>query len=197
MLFEHGLSLQPVLEYFKIRKDVFFMKKTIITFVLLAMVALVPAVSFAAENLSDEKVKYLENVSWGESYHDFSLKYSVKPLLETCEIMLDEKVSMYGREMKPEAVACFNNDRLFMVGYYFSNELTDEEYDKVSEAVTKEYGEKVAKNIFEVIGEAEGWANGDKLIMLTKDAIWCLNTSIIDSDKLISLKQMEVLAVRR
>lgn len=173
------------------------MKKTIITFVLLAMVALVPAVSFASEN-PNSQVKYLKNVSWGESYHDFSLKYPVKPLLETCETILDEKLNLYGQEMDTKAVAYFGNDRLFMMEYSFPDKLTDEEFDKVTEAITKELGKPVTEDKYKVLGEMKGWKNdNNEVVVLSHEAIRYFSLDMVDEDNLFSIVNMEVLDVRR
>lgn len=171
------------------------MKKIIITFVLLAMVALVPAVSFASENSNNSGIKQLKNIAWGESYHDFSTKYSIKPLLETCEITLDEKVNLYGQEMDTRAVACFYNDRLFMIQYCFPEKLTDEEFDKLTEVMTKELGEVGAKNENNVIGEMKGWKNNDELIALNKEGIYYIDFNFLDTDKLCSLEKIKSLNV--
>lgn len=173
------------------------MKKIIITFVLLAMVALVPAVSFASENSNNSGIKQLKNIAWGESYHDFSTKYSIKPLLETCEITLDEKVNLYGQEMDTRAVACFYNDRLFMIQYCFPEKLTDEEFDKLTEVMTKELGEVGAKNENNVIGEMKGWKNNDELIALSKGGIYYIGLEMFDINNVFSLERMNVLEVRR
>lgn len=173
------------------------MKKIIITFVLLAMVALVPAVSFASENSNNSGIKQLKNIAWGESYHDFSTKYSIKPLLETCEITLDEKVNLYGQEMDTRAVACFYNDRLFMIQYCFPEKLTDEKFDKLTEVMTKELGEVGAKNENNVIGEMKGWKNNDELIALSKGGIYYIGLEMFDINNVFSLERMNVLEVRR
>ena len=172
------------------------MEKTIITFVLLAMVTLVPAVGFASENSSKE-IKHLNGVSWGESYHEFSEKYSIRPILEACEINLDKKINLYGQEMDTKAIAYFNNDRLFMMQYCFPEKLTDEEFDKVTKVITKELGELVAEDKNKEIGKMIAWKNDDELVALNKEGIYYLGLSLFDTDNVFSLERMNVLSVKR
>ena len=160
------------------------MKKTIITFVLLAMVALVPTVSFASEN-SNKAIEQLKDVSWGESYHEFSTKYST----------LDKKINLYGQEMDTKARAYFGDDKLFIMQYCFPEKLTDEEFDKVTEIMNKELGEIVAKQENNILGEMRGWKDDDKLVALSKEGIYYLDFNFLDTDELSSLEKIKSLNI--
>lgn len=170
------------------------MKKTIITFVLLAMVALVPTVSFASEN-SNKAIEQLKDVSWGESYHEFSTKYSTTPLLSVYEITLDKKINLYGQEMDTKARAYFGDDKLFIMQYCFPEKLTDEEFDKVTKIMNKELGEIVAKQENNILGEMRGWKDDDKLVALSKEGIYYLDFNFLDTDELSSLEKIKSLNI--
>lgn len=156
------------------------MKKIFLTFTFLTMLTLIPTLGFTNAKI-DNETTYLKGVSWGDSYHDVSLNYSGKPLLEIKEANLKETLTLYGQKISSTAITHFYNDRLFMIEYPFEEPLSSQQYNQISTELTDEFGKAVVKDNIKGLNQVSGWVNKNIFIMLNKDAIRYLNTKIVDS----------------